>query len=330
MIKILSKLIKILTIGLIIFTAKIYAQDSAKIILLSRNIGPSVSVEEKQKYNLLPQIQKNFVSAVYYFSPDSFYCCKVRLQENGHIKDTIIILNYYSLKNTVMRVQLLDKSKMGNLNVNHQEFEFIFANGENVEKIIKSYKPKILKKSKEQHSPSVIELDTLKVKKRINKPKNSTYLPINNSNNNYSKFIKNNFYFGIGAGITWINSNFEGLTRIFNQLENTIPAPGYSLSKTKYEFGVSPVVRISSSIIISERYFLELMYLFDLHGGSSRTVDFSGSNASIGYMLPILKTINLQISLGYTGIEFIATRVYNQAVDNERSLLEKIELKRSE
>ncbi len=61
-----------------------YSQDSSKIILLSRDIGPIVDLNEKIEYNILPKYKENFVSAMFYLSADSLYNCKVRLRKDQY------------------------------------------------------------------------------------------------------------------------------------------------------------------------------------------------------------------------------------------------------
>jgi len=71
------------------------AQESEKPFSVSPLIGDTLSLEERDYYNLLPTIN-NFQWAVFYLNPDSTLNAKVVFREAGTIKDTLII-NYRNL-----------------------------------------------------------------------------------------------------------------------------------------------------------------------------------------------------------------------------------------
>jgi hypothetical protein len=114
-----------------------YSQDSSKIILLSRDIGPIVDLNEKIEYNILPKYKENFVSAMFYLSADSLYNCKVKLRKDSIVVDTTLTLNYNSIRNTAMRVQYLESIKKGYSSFNMQNVKLIFANNEEVKDLTK-------------------------------------------------------------------------------------------------------------------------------------------------------------------------------------------------
>jgi hypothetical protein len=72
------------------------AQGSEKPFIVSPLIGDTLSLEEREYYNLLPTIN-DFKWAVFYLNPDSTLDAKVTYHKNSSTKDTIIN-NYRSLK----------------------------------------------------------------------------------------------------------------------------------------------------------------------------------------------------------------------------------------
>jgi hypothetical protein len=79
------------------------AQESDKIFIVSPLIGDTLSLEERNYYNLLPTI-KEFQFAVFYLNADSLLDVEVAYKTRNGIRDTLIN-NYKSLEN--LRIQLL-------------------------------------------------------------------------------------------------------------------------------------------------------------------------------------------------------------------------------
>jgi hypothetical protein len=79
------------------------AQESEKPFVVSRLIGDTLSLEERDYYNLLPTIN-GFKFAIFYLSSDSLLNVKVSYEKRNEMKDTLII-KYKSLEN--LRIQLL-------------------------------------------------------------------------------------------------------------------------------------------------------------------------------------------------------------------------------
>jgi hypothetical protein len=73
-----------------------FAQENEKPFIVSPLIGDTLSLEEREYYNLLPTIN-DFKWAVFYLNPDSTLDAKVTYHKNSSTKDTIIN-NYRSLK----------------------------------------------------------------------------------------------------------------------------------------------------------------------------------------------------------------------------------------
>jgi hypothetical protein len=79
------------------------AQEREKPIVVSPLIGDTLSLEERDYYNLLPTIN-GFKFAIFYLNSDSLLNIKVMYQKRNEINDTLIN-NYKSLEN--LKIQLL-------------------------------------------------------------------------------------------------------------------------------------------------------------------------------------------------------------------------------
>jgi len=78
------------------------AQRNEKPFIVSPLIGDTLSLEERDYYNLLPTIN-DFQWAVFYLNPDSTLDAKVTYHKNSSPKDTIIN-NYRSLKSLLIHL----------------------------------------------------------------------------------------------------------------------------------------------------------------------------------------------------------------------------------
>jgi len=78
------------------------AQESEKVFIVSPLIGDTLSLEERDYYNLLPTID-DFQWAVFYLNPDSTLDAKVTYDKNSSLQDTIIN-NYRSLKSLILHL----------------------------------------------------------------------------------------------------------------------------------------------------------------------------------------------------------------------------------
>jgi len=78
------------------------AQESEKPFIVSPLIGDTLSLKERDYYNLLPTIN-DFQWAVFYLNPDSTLDAKVTYHKNSSPKDTIIN-NYRSLKSLLIHL----------------------------------------------------------------------------------------------------------------------------------------------------------------------------------------------------------------------------------
>ncbi len=289
-----------------------FSQDSSKIIMLSKDFGPIVDLNEKLEYNILPRLKENFVSAMFYLGTDSLYHCKVKLRKDEAVSDTTISLSYSSIRNSAMRVQYLENLKKGNSNFNMQNVELIFANNEEVENIVKM-EDRSVAISKEIN-PKLYEFTIVKE------------LPLNKQNIDYSKFIENNNYFGASFGMLYNSANFNKLGEIFNLLEENIPEPGYKIAKSDLTFNSFPIFTLSSFLIISKNFMFELKYGFNISTSTNEYLSYSSFLASLGYLQPVIKNIKIYGAIGFTGVDFDAFKNYNVEINEHGAVLESIAL----
>ncbi len=83
----------------------LFAQDSAKVVILSPRVGPVIDAAEREYFHLFQQI-KDFHSAVMLENPDSTYYAWIVLEEaNGNTKDTAV---WYSRSYLLMLTQQIN------------------------------------------------------------------------------------------------------------------------------------------------------------------------------------------------------------------------------
>ena len=88
------------------------AQESEKPFIVSPLIGDTLSLEERDYYNLLPTID-NFQWAVFYLNPDSTLNAKVVYLKNLNSQDTLIE-NYRSLKSLILHLNAAENPEVVN------------------------------------------------------------------------------------------------------------------------------------------------------------------------------------------------------------------------
>jgi len=305
---------KIFLISTLVMISSIYhySQDSSKIIMLSRDIGPIVDLDEKLEYNILPKYRENFVSAMFYFSADSLYHCKVRLRNDNTFTDTILTLNYNSIRNTAMRVQYLESIKKGYSNFNMENVKLIFANNEEVKNIVKM-EERSVKTSNEINARSY-EFTFVKE------------LPLSKQNIDYSQLVESDNYFGASFGVFYNSTKFNKFSEIFNLLEENIPADGYEITKSDLSFNSFPIFSLSSFLIISKNFMIELKYGFNVKTGTQHYLSYTTFISSLGYLQPVFKNTKLYGAIGFTGLDFDAFNNYGVVINENSGSLESIKL----
>jgi hypothetical protein len=295
-----------LIIVLLTITSFDYAQDSSKIIILSKDVGMIVDSEERKEYEIFPSFAENFLNAVYYLSPDSQYYCSVKLKSGDSVIDSVINLSYTSIRNTAVRIQSLESKKKGNKDFDVQNVELRFADGEDVKNL-------------------AYEQDKIKIEK-TNSLSLNRKLPTNRLDLNYSEIIERDFEFGLSAGIMYNSANFDGLGQIFNILEENIPEEPYEIINSDFTFKASPLFRFSSMLIFRNTIIGEIEYAFNSHSDDYSNLDYKTFAISICYILPLLKNPYPYLTLGYSAAKFSVVKNYGVQVDSLRGNLESITL----
>lgn len=295
--------ILIVFISLVSFS---YAQDSSKIIILSKDIGMIVDSEEKKEYAILTGFDENFISAFYYLSSDNKYYCNIKLKHGDSIKDSILNLNYASIRNTAARVQALEKRKKGDQNFNVENVELIFANGKDVKNL-----------DYEQNKIKIEEINSLSSYRK---------LPTNRLDLNYEEIIARDFKFGLSIGIVYNSATFDGLDKIFNLLEENIPEEPYEIPSSSYTFSASPLFRFSSMLIYRNTIIGEIEYSLSFHDPDYSNLDYKTFAISFSYVIPIFKNPYPYVTLGYSASKFTVVKNYNVLVNDNYGRLESITL----
>ena len=118
----------------------------------------------------------------------------------------------------------MESKKKGETNFNIQNVELKFADGKDVKNLA-------LEQSR-------IILDNKKPLLNLRK------LPINRLDLDYSEIIERDFTMGLSAGIIYNSAKFDGLSKIFNVLEENIPEAPYKIPKSNFTFKASPLISI--------------------------------------------------------------------------------------
>lgn len=110
------------------------AQENEKPFIVSLLIGDTLSLEERDYYNLLPTIN-NFQWAVFYLNPDSTLNAEVNYLKNLTSQDTLIE-NYRSLKSLIIHLNAAENPEsinpIKNENYSGNEVSAIYNNGKQV------------------------------------------------------------------------------------------------------------------------------------------------------------------------------------------------------
>lgn len=108
------KTLTFITIGFAFVTclsSQTCAQNDVPTYLTNPIIGDTLSLNERNFYQLFPQIE-GFQSAVFYLNPDSTLNVEVKYSDNGILKDTLIE-NYKSLKSLNYHIYARDALENG-------------------------------------------------------------------------------------------------------------------------------------------------------------------------------------------------------------------------
>jgi hypothetical protein len=277
--------------GLLTFANSCYAQDSLKFIILSKDVGSVVDLEERKEYNIFPTFAENFVSAYFYQSSDSQYYCSLKLQSDGFIKDSIIKHNYFSIRNIATRIQYQESQRAGRKDFNLDNVVLVFADGNKAMDIPQKQGNLVIKEKKSKY--------TLQ------------NLPINKVDMDYSEIIEKKFVLGLSAGYILHNSTeYEGLGEIFNIIEEKLSNEIYSVPKTNLSFEASSLFRFSSLFIYKKHYMGEVVYTLSPPTDEQSPFEYKSFSISLSYLFTFLKNLTPYASLGYSASKFTAYHYY--------------------
>ena len=283
-----------------------YAQDSSKIIILSEDIGLVVDSLERAEYKILPRFDENFISAVFYLSPDSQYYCRLKLKYGDYVKDTTFILSYGSVRTIATRIQYIENQNKGKVDFVAKNVELKFADGTEAKNL-----------AEEQNRITIDRKYT---------PGNLRKLPINKLNLDYSEIIKKDFDVGISAGIIYNSAKFDGLGKLFNLVEENIPEATYEIPKSNLTFRAYTLYRLSSLFIYKNSVMCELEYAFNLHNDNYSNLDYKSFAFSMSYLFTITKNLHPYAAIGYSASKFEVKKNYNVIVNSSGLNLESITL----
>lgn len=278
-----------------------YAQDSSKIIILSNDVGLIVDSVERNEYKILPLFEDNFISAFFYMGSDNQYYCNVKLQSGNFVKDSVINLNYFSIRNTAVRIQNLESQKRGDKSFNIQNVELKFADSKEVKNL-------------------TYEQNKIKIENT------NSQLPTNKLDLDYATIIGRDFEFGLSAGIVYNSATFDGLNKIFNLLEENIPEEPYNIPLSAYTFSASPLFRFSSIVIFKNSLIGEVEYSLSKRNNVYSNLDYKTFAISFSYVIPLLKNPYPFVTLGYSASKFTVVKNYNALVNDRQGRLESITL----
>lgn len=293
-------------VGLLGFVNSCYAQDSIKVIILSKDLGSIVDTDERKEYNIFPAFGENFVSAFFYQGSDSQYYCSLKLQYNSSIKDSIIKYNYFSIRNIAARIQYQESQSSGKTDFNSNNVVLIFADGSEAKDLLLQQKNVTVQDKKLQSSLRNI--------------------PINKLDVDYSEIIEKNYTIGISAGLVYNSADFNGLSEIFNILEANIPEDPYEIPQSNLSFKASPLYRFSSLIIYKKQFIVEVVYSISPSNEEPSYFKYESFSGALGYMIPILRNLTPYVSLGYSASKFSASNYYGNSVNDRQGTLESITL----
>ena len=278
-------------IALLTFAYKTYAQDSIKIIILSKDVGSVVDSEERKEFDIFPTYSENFISAYFYQSADSQYYCSLKLQSDGAVKDSILKFNYVSIRSVASRIQYQESQKLGKTDFKLENVVLVFADGSEAKDIPQKQSNLAFKEKR---------------------PKSTVQnLPINKVEMDYSELIEKNFVLGLSAGYIFHNSaEFEGLGEIFNILEEKLSNETYTVPKTNLSFKVSNLFRFSSLFIYKRNYMGEMVFNFSPATDEQTSLEYKSFSISLSYLFTVLKNLTPYASLGYSASKFTAYHRY--------------------
>ncbi len=253
---------------------RLVAQDSAKVVILSPRVGPTIDVTERKYFRLFQQI-KDFDNATIYQTQGGDYFAHIVLKTpNGATSDTTI---QYSLPFLLGRAEYID------------HFEEIKSG-----KYQWQYYTKLQVVGGQDISWAEIMAKMPGARQEFVKV--SDLLPFANN----EAYIKQESFpqFGFGVDLSTYSSDFGELTPAFTAIENKYRQQGYTIDHYHHDFDLSPLLWYNLQI----RFSIHLDLLLEA-GTNLRNNDNSSFKAVSAVMLYCFKPVKKTLIRPYIGAD---------------------------
>lgn len=288
---------------LIIFTGVVFSQDSVRIYILSKDIGPVITSDERKQYDLFPKLKDEFISGFFVMHKERFYLYYSVKKENQPA-DTLISYTYISYLNTSKRIQAI-KNKEKNLKTD-PTIEYI-------DTVISI--PLLSGISQSSDFNKIVNLEEMKkMEESMIEKEKPKLLPLVKSEVDVNSLLKSQLMFYLGAGPAF-RTGLDNINKIYNMYEETITfKEKVPLSSENYTPGL--LINISTLLIFRDFIFAEINYSFTPYGKTTDRIDYSSFEASLGYRYKLSPSLYPYISAGYTGNHFFYDKTYNKYIEH--------------
>lgn len=290
-----------LTIVITVFTmGSIFPQDCSKIIILSKRVGTVIDRQERDYFELFKNFD-SFNSAVFYQSPEGDFYCKIIYGSSDSLKDTTFIVKYGQLVNTAMRITYFEELKKGVTGIDPNSIGINYASCEE----IKNQSGGTSVWGRQKLSGDKLSLSSIKI--------------------NPQDLIKQEWQYGVSAGMGYNSADFNGLSKIFNILEEKIPQEGYSVTKSNLKFSTNPLFILTGSLFYKDILKTDIEYSFSRNENKSLSFSYKSFSVSISYLFHLFDSAQPYVTAGYIGSSFTAKNDnYNDRVDDYSGTLKSI------
>ncbi|NOX64669.1 MAG: porin family protein [Chlorobi bacterium] len=260
------------------------AQDSIKIVIISKKIGAIIDAKEKEEYRILPKFKDNFVNAIFYMDSNNQFYCKVRLKAGESFKDSILSYNYNSIRNIAAKAQMKENGR--NFNIN--DVQLYFADGKKVQ----SFNERTYKQFTRK-------------------------IPLAKTGSEYSQLIRENYGVGLASGIIINPYSYKDLSKIFYNIARNIVLEPEKVSESDFVINSFPLFSFSSVFFIQNSFSLELEYSFGGNEKAFSDVSYKSFSVSIAYLYSLSQRVFPYLSIGYSGFNFKASQYYSLTVKKD-------------
>lgn len=298
----------------------INAQDSVRVIILSDKVGEEIDKQERTSYHLFERF-RTFEKAVFFQDSDSFYFCKLTYSDKNRMKDTIIAYSYKLIRNIAMRIEYFNELTSG-VTIDDALNRVKLTPGQIM--VVKKQKPQSGIKS---------EYDTLKKStpvqvRKVEEPESirtKGLLPIRKSDYVDKDLIRNKFRIGASFGILINGCKYEGLSALYNEIEEKVPEPEYEIKKTDIHLKTPAMLKLGIDFLINEWLFAEINSAFTFRD-DPKNVKYNSASVNLAYVFSLTKFMHTYIGAGYQAAVFSYKHDYYQKVASNGLQLEYIQM----